>query len=89
LHARGISFGRTRTQKESRDPDRDAKLDRIEYVTSNYPDRCLAFGQFGPLSIRPVPRDLPGAAQAPGEAARDVSPHSRHPLFPRLLRPGR
>jgi transposase len=53
LHARGISFQRTRTWKESRDPDRDAKLDRIEYVTSQYPDRCFAFDQFGPLSIRP------------------------------------
>ena len=30
LHARGISFQRTRTWKESADPDRDAKLDRIE-----------------------------------------------------------
>ena len=27
LHQRGISFQRTRTWKESRDPDRDAKLD--------------------------------------------------------------
>jgi transposase len=53
LHARGISFQRTRTWKESADPDRDAKLDRIEYVTSAYPDRCFAFDQFGPLSIRP------------------------------------
>jgi len=53
LHARGISFQRTRTWKESRDPDRDAKLDRIEYVTSAYPGRCFAFDQFGPLSIRP------------------------------------
>jgi transposase len=53
LHARGISFQRTRTWKESRDPDRDAKLDRIEHVTSHYPDRCFAFDQFGPLSIRP------------------------------------
>ena len=53
LHARGISFQRTRTWKESRDPDRDAKLDRIEYVTSHYPDRCFGFDQFGPLSIRP------------------------------------
>ncbi len=53
LHARGISFQRTRTWKESRDPDRDAKLDRIEYVTRHYPDRCFAFDQFGPLSIRP------------------------------------
>jgi transposase len=53
LHAAGISFQRTRTWKESTDPDRDAKLDRIEYVTSHYPDRCFAFDQFGPLSIRP------------------------------------
>jgi transposase len=53
LHARGISFQRTRTWKESRDPGRDAKLDRIEYVTSKYPGRCFAFDQFGPLSIRP------------------------------------
>jgi len=53
LHARGISFQRTRTWKESTDPDRDAKLDRIEYVTSNFADRCFAFDQFGPLSIRP------------------------------------
>ena len=53
LHARKISFQRTRTWKESADPDRDAKLDRIEYVTSAFPDRCFAFDQFGPLSIRP------------------------------------
>ena len=33
LHERGISFQRTRTWKESTDPDRDAKLDRIEHVT--------------------------------------------------------
>jgi hypothetical protein len=31
LHERGSSFQRTRTWKESTDPDRDAKLDRIEY----------------------------------------------------------
>ncbi len=53
LHARGISFQRTRTWKESTDPDKNAKLDRIEHVTSRFPDRCFAFDQFGPLSIRP------------------------------------
>src|SRR6266571_4819193 len=53
LHERGISFQRTRTWKESADPDRDAKLDRIEHVTSHFPGRCFAFDQFGPLSIRP------------------------------------
>ena len=36
LRGRGISFQRTRTWKESTDPDRDAKLDRIEYVTSKF-----------------------------------------------------
>src|SRR6516164_11478444 len=70
LHACGISFQRTRTWKESRDPDRDAKLDRIEYVTSAYPDRCFAFDQFGPLSIRPchgacwAPRKRPARLRA-------------------------
>ena len=53
LRGRGLSFQRTRTWKESTDPDKDAKLDRIEYVTSHFPDRCFAFDQFGPLSIRP------------------------------------
>jgi transposase len=53
LRQRGISFQRTRTWKESHDPDKDAKLDRIEHVTSAFPDRCFAFDQFGPLSIRP------------------------------------
>jgi hypothetical protein len=35
LHERGISFQRTRTWKESTDPARDAKLDRIECVTTS------------------------------------------------------
>jgi transposase len=47
LHTRGISFQRTQTWKESADPDRDAKLDRIEYVTSAYPDRCFALTSAG------------------------------------------
>jgi len=54
LHDHGISFQRTRTWKESADPEKDAKLDRIEHVTSRFPDRCFAFDQFGPLSIRPA-----------------------------------
>ena len=48
-----ISFQRTRIWKESSDPDKDTKLDRIEQVTGRFPDRCFAFDQFGPLSIRP------------------------------------
>jgi transposase len=53
LHAHQITFQRTRTWKESRDPDKDRKLDRIEEVTRQFPNRCFAFDQFGPLSIRP------------------------------------
>jgi transposase len=53
LREAGVSFQRTRTWKESKDPDKDAKLDRIEEVTSRFPNRCFAFDQFGPLSIRP------------------------------------
>jgi transposase len=53
LRERRVSFQRTRTWKESTDPDKDAKLDRIEEVTSRFPNRCFAFDQFGPLSIRP------------------------------------
>lgn len=53
LRERGITFQRTRTWKESTDPDKEAKLDRIEQVTTEHPDRCFAFDQFGPLSIRP------------------------------------
>ena len=41
LHAHEITFQRTRTWKESHDPDFDAKLDRIEEVTTRFPDRCL------------------------------------------------
>lgn len=53
LREAGVSFQRTRTWKESTDPDKDAKLDRIEEVISRFPGRCFAFDQFGPLSIRP------------------------------------
>jgi transposase len=70
LCERGISFPRTRTWKESADPGKDAKLDRIEYVTSHYPGRCFVFDQFGPLSIRPchgncwAPRKHPARQRA-------------------------
>jgi transposase len=53
LRCHKLSFQRTRTWKESTDPQREAKLDRIEQVTSTHPDRCFAFDQFGPLSVRP------------------------------------
>jgi transposase len=54
LHRRGVTFQRTKTWKESSDPDFDAKLDRIEYAINERPDRTFAFDEFGPLGIRPT-----------------------------------
>ncbi|BBJ37284.1 hypothetical protein SSPO_000020 [Streptomyces antimycoticus] len=54
LARRGVTFQRTKTWKESTDPDRDAKLDRIEHVLEHFPDRVFAFDEFGPLGIRPT-----------------------------------
>ena len=54
LHAHDITFQRTRTWKESNDPERETKLARIEEVIGRYPQRCFAFDEFGPLQIRPV-----------------------------------
>jgi transposase len=53
LRNNDISFQRTRTWKESTDPNKETKPDRIEQVTAQFPSRCFAFDQFGPLSIRP------------------------------------
>ncbi|MBB4902826.1 transposase [Streptomyces griseostramineus] len=54
LRRRGIAFQRTKTWKESPDPERDARLDRIEHVLEHFPDRVFAFDEFGPLGIRPT-----------------------------------
>lgn len=54
LARRGITFQHTKTWTESTDPDRDAKLDRIEHVLEHFPDRTFAFDEFGPLGIRPT-----------------------------------
>ncbi|WP_329348094.1 IS630 family transposase [Streptomyces sp. NBC_01261] len=54
LARRGITFQRTKTWKESPDPERDTKLDRIEHVLERFPDRVFAFDEFGPLGIRPT-----------------------------------
>ncbi|KPI19846.1 hypothetical protein OK006_9592 [Actinobacteria bacterium OK006] len=54
LSRHGITFQRTKTWKESPDPERDAKLDRIEHVLDRFPDRVFAFDEFGPLGIRPT-----------------------------------
>ena len=75
LAAHGVTFQRTKTWKESNDLDRDAKLDRIDHVVYEYPDRTFAFDEFGPLNIRPVQ----GSGWAPaGEPQRQ--PANYHKL---------
>ncbi len=54
LGREGITFQRTKTWKESNDPERDPKLARIEEVTNAFPDRCFAFDEFGPLAVHPI-----------------------------------
>jgi transposase len=50
-----ITFQRTKTWKESPDPEREAKLARIEQVLTEHPDRTFAFDEFGPLACLPTP----------------------------------
>jgi transposase len=84
-----VSFQRTRTWKESTDPDREAKLDRIEAVTTAFPDRCFAFDQFVPLSIRPHHGGAWARWCKPVRLPATYPTYPRHPLLPRLLQPRR
>jgi hypothetical protein len=53
LRKHEITFQRTKTWKESTDPQREAKLDRIEHVIQHFPQRTFAFDEFGPRTVRP------------------------------------
>jgi transposase len=53
LGEEGITFQRTKTWKESPDPERESKLARIEWVLEHARDRTFAFDEFGPLAIKP------------------------------------
>ena len=49
-----VTFQRTKTWKESNDPRKEEKLDRIEEVLFGHPDRVFAFDEFGPLALHPI-----------------------------------
>lgn len=49
-----VTFQRTKTWKETNDPLRDEKLDRIEAVLDKFADRVFAFDEFGPLGLHPI-----------------------------------
>jgi transposase len=83
LARRGISFQRTRTWKESPDPDFEAELDRIEYAINERPHRtCDEFGPPGHPADRGL---LLGRTRTCGPIAGHLPPHPRHHLLPRLL----
>ena len=54
LARRGVTFQRTKTWKESPDPERDAKLEAIEQALEQHTEDTFAFDEFGPLGIRPT-----------------------------------
>ncbi len=54
LERHEVTFQRTKTWKESNDPKKEVKLDRIEEVLDKWPDRVFAFDEFGPLAIHPI-----------------------------------
>ncbi len=54
LLRRGTFQPHHRTGKQAPDLARDTKLDRIEQALDRFPDRVLAFDEFGPLGIRPT-----------------------------------
>jgi transposase len=60
-----VTFQRTKTWKDSPDPERDAKLARIEQVLTEYPDRTFAFDEFGPLACAPTPGTCWAPARRP------------------------
>ncbi|RPK55838.1 hypothetical protein EES42_41600 [Streptomyces sp. ADI95-17] len=82
--SRGVTFQRIKTCKESFEPDREAKRDRIEEVLDRFPDRDFAFDEFGPLGIRPT-AGSGWADEKPRPATRRLSPRSRRAPLSRLL----
>ena len=49
-----VTFQKTKTWKQSNDPKKEEKLDRIEEVITKFPTRVFAFDEFGPLAVHPI-----------------------------------
>jgi transposase len=54
LEDHDVTFQRTKTWKESNDPLKEEKLDRIEEVIRDHPSHTFAFDEFGPLALHPI-----------------------------------
>ena len=81
----GITFQRTKTWKESNDPQRDAKLARIDYVTSNFPQKGVRVRRVRASRYPPAGRFRLGTQGASTSATRELSQAARRPAVPRLL----
>jgi hypothetical protein len=55
LAEEGITFQKTKSWKESPDPEKEDKLARIEEVMEWCLDQVFAFDQLGPLNVVPTP----------------------------------
>ena len=85
LAANAVTFQRTKTWKESNDPDRDAKLDRIEEVLEHRPDRTLRVRRVRPAEHPPGRRVVLGAGSEPQRQPGELPQAPRGPAVPRLL----
>lgn len=81
----GVTFQRTKTWKESNDPDRGAKLDRIEEVLDQHPDRCFAFDEFGPVEHPSGGWFGVGAPRRAATSAGQLQQAAWGPSVPRVL----
>ena len=85
LAARDVTFQRTKTWKESNDPDRDAKLDRIEEVVGAGNSAVVVdLPRCGPMLIRRVPNlvPIPGVTGSAHCALRPLEGPRDHRLAP-------
>jgi transposase len=65
-----VTFQRTKTWKESNDPQRDERLDRLDELLSKHLDRCFAFDEFGPLGLHPIGGSSWSRARGPSVSVR-------------------
>ena len=85
LNDHEVTFQRTKTWKESNDPDRDAKLDRIEEVLDQHPERCFAFDEFGPVEHPSGGWFSVGAPRRAATSAGQLQQAAWGPSVPRVL----
>ena len=85
LAAHDVTFQRTKTWKESNDPDRDTKLARIEDVLDEHPGPVLRVRRVRAVGDPPSRRLLLVRHEGTAAAAGELPQALRGPAVPRLL----